>query len=183
MKKKANTLTQEELQLFRDSMRDVRPMQYDGIEPHKEKKAPARQPFIQSEEQSPNRLIVDPDHIPLLCGTEVLFFHRGGLQQRFLKKVKTGQIQVEAIMDLHGLTRTQAADRLVNFLETCRQQGLLCVRVIHGKGVNTNEQKSVLKSLVNQWLQQLDYVLAFTSSPPKDGGTGAVNIILKKSRS
>jgi DNA-nicking Smr family endonuclease len=39
-----------------------------------------------------------------------------------------------------------------------------------------------LKNRVNAWLQQLDAVLAFCSARPADGGSGAVNILLRRSR-
>ncbi|MGY8862749.1 MAG: Smr/MutS family protein, partial [Pseudomonadales bacterium] len=41
--------------------------------------------------------------------------------------------------------------------------------------------QAIIKSHVNHWLQQLDAVLAFTSALPKDGGTGALYVLLKKS--
>ncbi|EXJ09223.1 Smr domain protein [Nitrincola nitratireducens] len=40
----------------------------------------------------------------------------------------------------------------------------------------------MIKSCVNDWLQQIPQVLAFTSAQPKDGGTGAVYVLLKRNK-
>ncbi|MEE9156926.1 MAG: Smr/MutS family protein, partial [Gammaproteobacteria bacterium] len=38
----------------------------------------------------------------------------------------------------------------------------------------------VLKNKLNNWLRQRDEVLAFCSTRPVDGGTGAVYVLLKR---
>ena len=53
---------------------------------------------------------------------------------------------------------------------------------MHGKGYNSEAQFPILKNLVNQTLRTLTAVLAFSSAPEKDGGAGAVNILMKKAR-
>ena len=49
------------------------------------------------------------------------------------------------------------------------------VKIVHGKG-----SEAILKTCINGWLRQLPEVLAFCSAPPKDGGNGAVLVLLKK---
>jgi DNA-nicking Smr family endonuclease len=52
--------------------------------------------------------------------------------------------------------------------------------VIHGKAFSQSGQQPVLKSYVNDWLRQLPQVLAFCSAQPKDGGSGALYILIKQ---
>ncbi len=57
---------------------------------------------------------------------------------------------------------------------------LQCVRVIHGKGLRSGARGPVLKLSVNRWLRQWDDVLAFVSAPARDGGTGALYVLLRR---
>jgi DNA-nicking Smr family endonuclease len=56
------------------------------------------------------------------------------------------------------------------------------VRIIHGKGYGSREQAPVLKSRLNHWLREQQDVLAFCSSRRDQGGTGAVNVLLRTRR-
>ena len=57
-----------------------------------------------------------------------------------------------------------------------------CVRIIHGKGSRSEEGQPVLKHKVNYWLRCRDEVLAFTSATGRDGGTGALYVLLRNPR-
>ena len=89
-------------------------------------------------------------------------------------------MHIEAELDLHGLTAERAEPMLATFLAECQQQQIRCVRVIHGKGWGSRDNRPVLKSKVNYWLRQSDAVLAFCSATIEDGGTGALYILLKR---
>jgi DNA-nicking Smr family endonuclease len=54
-----------------------------------------------------------------------------------------------------------------------------CARIIHGKGSSTSGRPPVLKQKVNYWLRLYDQVLAFCSATRRDGGTGAVYVLLR----
>jgi DNA-nicking Smr family endonuclease len=54
-----------------------------------------------------------------------------------------------------------------------------CVRVIHGKGLRSNERLPVLKNLVSHLLRQIPAVMAFVSARQNDGGTGATYVLLR----
>ena len=56
-----------------------------------------------------------------------------------------------------------------------KQNNETMVKIVHGKG-----SEAILKTCINGWLRQLPEVLAFCSAPPKDGGNGAVLVLLKK---
>jgi DNA-nicking Smr family endonuclease len=53
------------------------------------------------------------------------------------------------------------------------------VRVIHGKGLGSRNREPVLKAKVAGWLAQREAVLAFCEAPPRDGGSGAVLVLLR----
>lgn len=105
--------------------------------------------------------------------TQSIFFSRGGLQHKTLKDLRTGKIKIQDELDLHGLNTEQARENLADFIQAALNHHHRCVRVIHGKG-------EILKNHVNLWLKQIDSVLAFASAIPKQGGTGAVCVILKR---
>ena len=61
-----------------------------------------------------------------------------------------------------------------------RAEGIQVVKVVHGKG-HINGQ-ALLKTAVNGWLRQMPEVLAFSSADARNGGTGAVMVLLKRPR-
>ena len=101
-------------------------------------------------------------------------------QQRF-KALKKGQIPWEARLDLHGLKSGNARDSLCQFIHLQAENEKRCLLIIHGKGGHEGAPP-VIKNLVNRWLPQLEEVLAFHSALPKDGGNGAVYVLLKRKR-
>ena len=83
------------------------------------------------------------------------------------------------IGDNGGLTYDEASLALEQFVSSSLDQGLHCVRIVHGKGLRSGATGPVIKPLVDQWLRGCSGVLAFASARPADGGTGAVNVLLK----
>jgi len=111
---------------------------------------------------------------------EVLRFLRPGIQSSSLQKLRRGQFPIEAALDLHGLTAPQANIELQHFMQHALSRGFRAVRVIHGKGHGSEGRQPVLKAKIDQWLREYTAVLAFCSARPQDGGTGAVDILLRK---
>ena len=110
---------------------------------------------------------------------DVLSFSRSGLQHKVLKKLRQGKQPIEHVLDLHGLTVELARIELIEFLGECEALGLRNVIIVHGKGYRSRN-KPVIKPMINRWLKATDNVLAFHSAQPKDGGNGAVYVLLKK---
>jgi DNA-nicking Smr family endonuclease len=113
---------------------------------------------------------------------EELRYLRPGIQASSLQKLRRGYFPIEAILDLHGLTSAEASNRLRQFLQDSQTAGRSAVRVVHGKGHGSIGRQPVLKSRVAQLLREITSVLAFCSARPQDGGTGAVDVLLKKTR-
>ena len=111
---------------------------------------------------------------------DALSYRREQIAPRVLKKLARGEYAAQEELDLHGLP-AQAAERLLReFLRDCRAHGVGCVRIIHGKGRNSEERLPVVKNLVDRVLRQRADVLAFHSPPAAQGGTGAVLVLLAK---
>jgi len=110
---------------------------------------------------------------------DFLEFMRPGIQKSYLKQIRNGKVMVEDHLDLHGYRRDDARKLLLAFLEHAQQQSYKLVRIVHGKGYNSSDNQPVLKAMVNKWLQSIPEVLAFVSTIPRDGGTGAVYVLLK----
>ncbi|BCN93414.1 hypothetical protein THMIRHAM_11990 [Thiomicrorhabdus immobilis] len=118
-------------------------------------------------------------HIAKVGAFEKLLYHQKGIRLQELSKLKKGDFSVQAILDLHGLTQDNAEQKTIEFVSQCYQDKYRFIRIIHGKGYNSEDEFPVLKNLVNQLLRQIDGVIAFSSTPEKDGGSGAVNIFLR----
>ena len=96
------------------------------------------------------------------------------------QKLRRGKIKIEASIDLHGLTQDEAYQVLSNFLYNSRTEGLRSVLVITGKGVGG---RGVLRASVPKWLNEgnnQQMIRAFSYAAPKDGGEGALYVLLKR---
>lgn len=169
--------------LFRQTMSDVKPLSHKKlaerhIPPNKTLSFPQ-----QRASHTQNTVTTDcipRDYVPDVAPEESLFFSRGGLQHRLLRQFKRGDLRPEAQLDLHGCTLTEASALLARFLSNAQSNQQRCVRVIHGKGHRSSEGRPVLKAQVNQWLRDVPFVLAFSSAQAKDGGMGAVYVLLRR---
>jgi DNA-nicking Smr family endonuclease len=111
---------------------------------------------------------------------ETLSFARNGIQARQLQKLRQGQLPWTAAVDLHGCTVDAAREAVLALLAEAERDGTQVVKIVHGKGLQHGQP--LLKTCVNGWLRQLPAVLAFVSALPRDGGTGAVYVLLKRRR-
>lgn len=109
------------------------------------------------------------------------------------RKLSSGKQEIEAMIDLHGLTQRQAHSALINFLKNAQSQNHRHVLVITGKGKvidkrNTkfdteNREPGVLKRVVPNWLDEMpELVQSHTTSHQRHGGEGALYVYLRKSK-
>ena len=102
-----------------------------------------------------------------------------GLSRMTLRKLRRGTWPIQDSLDLHG-NNTDAARRLLQeFLHEATQRNLRCVLVIHGKGLNSQGGEAVLRELTRHWLTQHRQVLGYCDAQPRNGGSGAVLVLLK----
>ncbi len=111
-----------------------------------------------------------------------------GLDGRKAERLRRGKLPIEATLDLHGMTQSQAHPSLNRFIERMAAQGRRCVLIVTGKGTGKGrlpEEIGVLRRQVPLWLNQApnrDKILSFDFAQPKHGGSGALYVLLKRNR-
>lgn len=125
--------------------------------------------------------------------------HSGGLDRRTGQKMTRGNVDIDARLDLHGLTQPDAREELTRFLTRCQQAGHRMVLVITGKGQSrfgnhtlhgrsyftSPERGGVLRAAVTGWLGEAAFrhlVIGFQPAHPKHGGGGAFYVKLRRQR-
>jgi DNA-nicking Smr family endonuclease len=170
-------------EVFREAMRDVKPLAQCKPAPQSRRKPPARARFT-----ARDRAMVLVESLQgfvegdLVDSGDEIQFRREGVQDNVMRKLKRGEYRVEAVCDLHGLRVEEAKQALREFLAESLALRLRCVRIIHGKGHGSGNRGPVLKTAVNMILRKTGPVLAFISARRVDGGTGALNVLISSSR-
>jgi DNA-nicking Smr family endonuclease len=174
-------LDENDAHLFREAVRDVKPLAYDApaIEPPRRSPPLPRARFTRADRHAvlQESLYTDVND-PELASGEELVFAREGVQKMVLRKLRRGQYRVQAEIDLHGLTVPEAKEALRSFLANALDRHIRCVRIVHGKGLRSGHRGPVLKGAVSSVLRRVGPVLAYVSARQVDGGTGAVYVLL-----
>jgi DNA-nicking Smr family endonuclease len=124
-----------------------------------------------------------PAHKPTLA--ELSHDRLIDLDKRTGQKLVRGKLPLEGRLDLHGLTQDQAHGKLTRFIATSAEAGKRCVLVITGKGLKPTGETGVLRQAVPRWLNSSELrplVLAIRYAQAKDGGEGALYVLLKRRR-
>lgn len=103
--------------------------------------------------------------------------------RRTATKLKRGQIAIEARLDLHGMTQSEAHEELRRFIAGSRELGRRCVLVVTGVGARGG---GVLRRSVPRWLAEpplREAVLNVAAAEQRHGGQGALYVLLRKKRS
>lgn len=106
-----------------------------------------------------------------------------GVDHRLAQRLHRGDFAIQAQCDLHGHTVDEAKAALQRFVSQAHASGQRCVRVIHGRGRNSRDNRPVLKEQVQLWLSHgwlSRLVLAFATAPAADGGAGAVYVLMRR---
>jgi DNA-nicking Smr family endonuclease len=106
-----------------------------------------------------------------------------GVDRRLAQRLHRGDYAVQAHLDLHGHTVEEAKVVVDRFLTTAYAAGQRCILLIHGRGLNSKDNKPVLKEQVRIWLSHgrlSRLVLAFATAPLTNGGAGAVYVLLRR---
>lgn len=106
------------------------------------------------------------------------------LGKRERTKLSRGRSEIEARLDLHGMTQTRAHRALTGFLHRAHHDGLTFVLVITGKGRSGGES-GVLRRLVPEWLSLPEFrafVVGFEEAAIGHGGEGALYVRIRRAR-
>ena len=176
------TISEEDKALFHNTMKTVKPLRDT---PQREPKPkitpkPVRRKPEPIETPKPDYYLSNY-YTDVVNAASTLAYCNHDIPHKRLRELKNGEIRWEARLDLHGLRPDAARDALCNFITQQNQIGHRCLLIIHGKGSRHGEEP-ILKNHVNHWLRQLPLVLAFHSALPRDGGSGALYVLLKRQR-
>lgn len=106
-----------------------------------------------------------------------------GVDKRQAERLKRGRTPIDARLDLHGMTQDAAHRRLATFIESAVASDQRAIVVVTGKGFK--EGTGVLRAAVPRWLNEprlRPHILTYEYAQPKDGGMGALYILLRKRR-
>ena len=107
-----------------------------------------------------------------------------GIDRANAERLKRGLHQIEARLDLHGMTQGEAHRALAGFVAASGVAGRRCLLVITGRGLGPNGP-GVLKSAVPRWLAEAELrqqILAIAPAQPRHGGGGALYVLLRRRR-
>lgn len=108
------------------------------------------------------------------------------LGRRMRARVARGKEDIDARLDLHGLTQAQAHSALLRFLHNGQVRGVRLVLVITGKGVRGDGERGVLRRQVPQWLALPEFralIVGFEDAHVAHGGEGALYIRVRRLQS
>lgn len=81
-------------------------------------------------------------------------------------------IPIDGVLDLHTFLPSEIGDLVPDYLAACREQGILTVRIIHGKGIGN------LRRSVHAILSRSPLVASYRLAGEDAGGWGATIIYL-----
>lgn len=189
--RRGRALSRTEIELWRSVLRDTAPLPGRSLPELPEDPAATAEPPPKPTKTTRHRpspkaaapaAPAKPSPPPLEIG------RAAGIDKRQAERLKRGRTVIDARIDLHGMTQAEAHRRLIAFVDRGAAAGWRCVLVITGKGLTgemAGRGAGVLREAVPRWLNEPPLrpcVIAFTYAQPKDGGHGALYVLLKRPR-
>ncbi len=169
----------DEARLFEAAMRGVEPLSGRGGVAPTESDAPppaeTKRPAAPPPAPPPPRMERMPELRPGIAAD---------LDARTMERLRRGRLRPEARLDLHGMTQDEAHRAVTGFIAASHGAGRRCVIVITGRGRATLGG-GVLREQAPRWLNlqpTRGSILGFAVAQPKDGGSGALYVLLRKKR-
>ena len=156
---------------LRKKARAAKPIPSGSAEPPSARAPASPRPIAASPSPKPSKLMTPP-LAPL------------GRKQR--SRLSRGRSDIDARLDLHGMTQVRAHHALLGFLQRAHHDGLTFVLVITGKGkVGDEAERGVLRRQVPQWLSLPEFrslVVGFEEAHIGHGGEGALYVRIRRAR-
>lgn len=170
-KDKNKKLSKSEADLWKAATRDVRrlPGRHYAEEAEREEERQEKQAIR--------------EYVPVKPKAQAKAAKKGkDVDRRTAERLRKGKMEIEATLDLHGMTQAEARDALTRFIQSSHKKGRRCVLVITGKGLLG--RPGVLKTKVPEWLaaEPLEPLVLMTAAARKHGGEGAIYVLLRRER-
>lgn len=181
-RKKKSSGGEDDADLWRQVTDTVNPLKYRPAairnidSKNVEKPPPAKR---QTAVKGPVRRLDLPTPKPATPAAALSVGSSPGVDRRTADRLRRGKLTIDARLDLHGHTQESAHRALISFIDAGYAAGRRCVLVVTGKG------KGVLQSAVPRWLNEAmlrQKVLSIQYAQQKDGGTGALYVLLRRNR-
>lgn len=172
--------------LFLQEMGDVAPMDGKGrdvpVKPKPVESSPAKSAEALAKEHLRD-LVSGKIEFEVEHTEEYTHGQVAGLDPKIFNKLRAGAYSYEAHIDLHGMNAEQALYALADFVKLHYQMGRRTLLVVTGRGKNSPDGRGVIRNELQHWLTHEPFkrvVLAYVTAQPKDGGPGAVYVMLRK---
>jgi DNA-nicking Smr family endonuclease len=185
---KSDSESKKEDTIFQEAMHGVKPLDYNQVQTRAPGPLakPCRRPLLEGELEAYAQLVdlvSGEGSFNIQHTDEYMEGALFGADPEILPKLRRGDFSIQGYLDLHGMTTAEARYEVERFILSSVMQGLRCVLVIHGRGLNSRDQIPILKERMSSWLKRgrlKHLVLAFATAQPCDGGAGAMYVLLRK---
>lgn len=178
---KKTKINQADINTFLDAVKGVKVLSQEKIRLAKPEPRilPKRYPGSQNDEPDIEEYYFsEAGYLPSVAADKALSYKLEGVANKTLRKLEKGQYNVEAVLDLHGMSVNHAEAAVKDFLQHCFEAGVQVGLIIHGKGLAN--KAPILKNKLNHWLREVPEVTAFCSAAPKHGSLGAMYVMFKR---
>ncbi|CAM3421270.1 DNA endonuclease SmrA [Halomonas lysinitropha] len=171
---------------FRALMEDVRPLNRatNRADPGRTRDEPSEAQLARrasASAETSHRDFLSDDFVDLVPPFDPLTFHRNGIQQAVVDRLRHGGYPVQASLHLLRRPLEECRRLLPPFIREAYAHDLRSVLIVHGRGREIDSPANVLRSYLAKWLGAFDEVQAFVSAGQADGGLGATWVMLRKS--
>ncbi len=177
--KRGRPLSPEEKHLWQQVTRTLTPLPGRSL-PRDDAEAPKAPAAPEPEEKSAIKrtqtsaaALRPPPSVPALAP----------LDRRMRQKVARGKTDIDARIDLHGMTQDRAFGQLRMFLANAQLHRMRLVLVITGKGGGQGKGEGVLRRMVPLWLERPEFrtmVIGFEQAHVGHGGAGALYVRIRR---
>ena len=180
-------LSEEESALWESVAKQVKPLR----KRHRALKPPVAPPEIEAKASSrsvskPVASPKPPAPAPIVSPPKPEPPPLAPIGRRERSHLSRGRKEIDARLDLHGMTQTRAHRALFAFLQRAHHDGLTFVLVITGKGrMGSESERGVLRRQVPHWLGLPEFrtlVVGFEEAGIGHGGEGALYVRVRRSK-
>jgi DNA-nicking Smr family endonuclease len=181
--RRKRTLSEEERAMWERVAKEIKPLRKKPRSGKTEAASAEAQTTAAAKPETPPKSL-PPAKIPQV--TKLTAPPLAPLGRRERAQLSRGRKEIDARLDLHGMTQTRAHRELVGFLQRAHRDGLTFVLVITGKGrAGADPERGVLRRQVPQWLSLPEFrslVVGFEEAHVGHGGEGALYVRIRRSK-